>query len=122
MKKIIVLTLIILLFVIGIYVFANKEKNNEIPEKKQIQNIEEVVNQIETTYYSTGQQIEGIPTLEQVIENFNKLNYKATIIDNKLLIEDKEKATIECDIIYNDCNFKIKCLDNITKDMYRGDC
>lgn len=46
MKKNIVLALIILLFVIGIYVFVNKEKNNEIPEKKQIQNIEEVVNQI----------------------------------------------------------------------------
>lgn len=122
MKKIIVLVLIILLFVIGIYVFVNKEKNNEIPEKKQIQNIEEVVNQIESTYYSTGQQIEGIPTLEQVIENFNKLNYKATIIENKLLIEDKEKATLECDIIYTDCNFKIKCLEHSTDEMRLGDC
>lgn len=119
MKKFLTITLIVLLFVIGItYSVVDFIKNNEEEKRLEEERIELtklnaslVIDSVELAYTTALTTNMGVyPTLEQVKNNFNNANAN-WIEDSKI---ESIKNDFECSVVIEEKTLKVTCLEYTT--------
>lgn len=133
MKKILAFVFIFILITFGLYSYNIQKTRDKITStnshnellKKRSSGM--TVSGFESAYYELVMENKGeVPMLNEVIERFNAadISYqKATNKGTAIFIEDsKLKVDFQCEIKYNQCSYKIICLNESTPEFELGDC